>query len=69
MNQTVRPLPNGDFSVQPETPTPVRSFVRAIRFCSGGERVSSGNTATLCSYCTNGRCIAAGQACELPEGS
>lgn len=34
-----------------------------LRFCSGGETVEDGKTATACSYCTNGRCRQM-EACE-----
>lgn len=37
-----------------------------IRFCEGGESVSAGRTASLCSFCSNGRCVIA-TACEVPE--
>ena len=37
-----------------------------VRFCSGGERVSNGKTASRCSGCVNGICASA-LACEVPE--
>ena len=37
-----------------------------VRMCNGGEQVSHGRTASLCSFCSNGRCLSA-QACELPD--
>jgi hypothetical protein len=40
--------------------------VFAVRFCPGGEKVSHGVTSSLCSFCSNGRCISA-QACEVPD--
>lgn len=35
--------------------------------CEGGEQVAHGSTPTRCAWCTNGICIAAFQACELPS--